>query len=145
MESYYSYDLGDPSYAQALLGDKHHWVCRLPGQLLHNVISHGIARIAEFLTSDDPQVIAYGFVSPVLKGIGETGNLDELRVIIAEEERTTAYFTFSSQLKPSVHEFRIYGSKNGLDPEPQRRNPALASRPEIQELRGSLHPPATVC
>ena len=41
MESYYGYDLGDPSYARALLGDKHHWVRRLPGKLLHNIISHG--------------------------------------------------------------------------------------------------------
>lgn len=114
MESYYTYDLGDPSYARALLGDKHHWVRRLPGQLLHNIISHGIARIAEFLTSDDPQVIAYGFVSPVLRGIGEAEIVDELRVIIAEAERTTAYFTLSSQMRPSVNEFRIFGSKNGL-------------------------------
>ncbi len=67
MESYYCYDLGDPSYARALLGDKNHWVRRLPGKLLQNIISHGIARIAEFLTSDAPQVIAYGFVSPLLK------------------------------------------------------------------------------
>jgi predicted dehydrogenase len=114
MESHYGYDLGDPSYARALLGDKNHWVRRLPGQLLHNVVSHGIARIAEFLTSEAPQVIALGFVSPLLKGIGETEIIDELRVIISEEERTTAYFTFSSQARPSLHEFRIYGPKNGL-------------------------------
>ena len=50
MESYYGYDLGEPSYARALLGDQQHWVRRLPGKLLHNIISHGIARIAEFLT-----------------------------------------------------------------------------------------------
>ena len=74
MESYYGYDLGDPSYARALLGDKHHWVRRLPGKLLHNMISHGIARIAEFLTSDHPQVIAHGFVSPLLKGIRRNRN-----------------------------------------------------------------------
>ena len=49
MESYYCYDLTDPGYARALLGDKQHWVRQLPGQLLHNIISHGIARIAEFL------------------------------------------------------------------------------------------------
>lgn len=114
IESCYTYDLSDPSYARALLGDKNHWVRRLPGQLLHNIVSHGIARIAEFLTSDDPQVIAYGFVSPVLRSIGETDIIDELRVIIAEEERTTAYFTFSSQMRPSIHELRIFGSKNGL-------------------------------
>jgi predicted dehydrogenase len=114
MESYYGYDLGDPSYARALLGDKSHWVRRLPGQLLHNIISHGIARIAEYLTTDDPQVIIHGFVSPLLKSIGETEIVDELRVIITEDERTTAYFTFSSQMSPSLHEFRIYGPKNGV-------------------------------
>jgi hypothetical protein len=82
--------------------------------LLQNIISHGIARIAEFLTSDAPLVIAHGFVSPLLKGINESEIVDELRVIICEEERTTAYFTFSSQMRPSIHEFRIYGPKNGL-------------------------------
>jgi predicted dehydrogenase len=114
IESYYGYNLGDPGYARALLGDEQHWVRRLPGKLLQNVISHGIARIAEFLTTDNPRIIAYGFVSPVLRGIGETEFIDELRVIISDEERTTAYFTFSSQMKPSIHELRIFGSKNGL-------------------------------
>ena len=114
MESYYGYDLGDPSYARALLGDQQHWVRRLPGKLLHNIISHGVARIAEFLTSDDPHVIAHGHVSPFLKGLGEVDIVDELRVMICEKQQTTAYFTFSSQMRPSINEFRIYGSKNGL-------------------------------
>jgi len=114
VESYYGYDLGDPSYARALLGDHQHWVRRLPGKLLHNIVSHGIARIAEFLPSDDPLVIAYGFVSPLLEGIGETEIVDELRVIISDKERMTAYFTFSSQMRPSVRGLRLYGPKNGL-------------------------------
>jgi len=114
MESYYCYNLGDPNYARALLGDKHHWVRRLPGKLLHNVISHGIARIAEFLTSNHPRVIAHGFVSPFLKGLGEAEIVDELRVTIFDDERTTAYFTFSSQMRPSLREFRIFGPKNSL-------------------------------
>jgi len=114
MESHYGYDLGDPEYARALLADKQHWVRRLPGKLLQNLISHGMARIAEFLTSDAPRVIAYGFASPLLKRMNESEIVDELRVIISEEERTTAYFTFSAQMRPSIHEFRIYGPKNGL-------------------------------
>jgi predicted dehydrogenase len=113
MESYYCYSL-DRGYAQTLLGDKNHWVRRLPGKLLHNVISHGIARIAEFLTSESPEVIAHGFTSPLLRSLGETEIVDELRVIISEEERTTAYFTFSSQMRPSIHQFRIFGNRNGL-------------------------------
>ena len=114
MESYYCYELGDSSYARALLSDKQHWVRRLPGKLLHNIISHGIARIAEFLTSDSPHVIAHGFVSPHLKRKGEDEIIDELRVIISEDNRTTAYFTFSSQMRPSLHQFRLYGPRNGL-------------------------------
>lgn len=114
MESYYCYDLGATAYARALLGDKQHWVRRLPGGLLHNIISHGIARIAEFLTGESLEVVAYGFTSPALKSLGETEIIDELRVILCEQERVTAYFTFSSQMRPALHEFRIYGEKNGL-------------------------------
>jgi predicted dehydrogenase len=114
MESYYCYEIGRTGYAGALLGDKKHWVRRLPGKLLQNIISHGVARIAEFMTSESPEVIARGFVSPLLKQMGEKEIIDELRVIICEERGATAYFTFSSQMRPSLHQFRMYGSENGL-------------------------------
>jgi predicted dehydrogenase len=114
MESYYCYQLGRSEYAGAFLGNKQHWVRRLPGKLLHNIISHGIARIAELLTSESPEIIAHGFISPRLKRMGETEIIDELRVTISEDEGTTAYFTFSSQMRPSLHQFRIYGTENGL-------------------------------
>ena len=78
------------------------------------MISHGIARIAEFLTSENPHVIAHGFVSSLLRQIDEAEIVDELRVIISEAPGITAYFTFSSQSRPSIHEFRIFGPKNGL-------------------------------
>jgi predicted dehydrogenase len=114
MESYYSYELGKTGYAGALLGDPQHWVRKLPGKLLHNIISHGIARIAEFLVTDSPHIIVHGFTSPSLRTAGEREIIDELRVIISDQERTTAYFTFSSQMRPGLHQFRIYGTKNGL-------------------------------
>jgi predicted dehydrogenase len=114
MESYFCYELGRGGFAGALLNDKNYWVRKLPGGLLHNIISHGIARIAEHFTSDAPTVIAHGFISPFLRSTGETELVDELRVILSEERGTTAYFTFSSQMRPSLHQFRVYGSKNGL-------------------------------
>src|SRR5205809_1388245 len=76
MESHYCYELGRSGYAGALLSDRRHWIRRLPGKLLQNIISHGIARIAEFLTSDTPQVIAHGFVSPILRTMGESEIVD---------------------------------------------------------------------
>lgn len=113
MESCWGYAL-EGAYAKALIADRQHWVRKLPGGLLQNIISHGIAKIAEFLTSETPLVIASGHTSPFLKSLGEDEIVDELRVIISEEERTTAYFTFSSQMRPSLHQFRIYGPQNGL-------------------------------
>lgn len=114
MESHFGYDLGDPAYARALLDDRHHWARSLPGNLLQNIISHGIARIAEFLATDSPKVLAVGFTSPFLRALGEGQIIDELRVFITEDGGRSAYFTFSSQAKPSLHDFRIYGMRNGL-------------------------------
>ncbi|HEY5869312.1 MAG TPA: Gfo/Idh/MocA family oxidoreductase, partial [Candidatus Tectomicrobia bacterium] len=110
LESYYCYDMGDVSYARAVLGDNKHWVRKLPGGLLQNIISHGISKIVEFLNNGSPEVLAYGFTSPLLKSIGETEIIDELRVIIHDGE-TTAYFTFSSQMRPILHQLRLYGPK----------------------------------
>lgn len=113
LESYYCYDLGDARYARALLGDRNHWVRSLPGGLLQNTISHGISRIAEFLTNEPLTVIAHGFTSDLLRSIGETEIVDELRVIV-QSGSATAYFTFSSQMRPALHMLRLYGPANGL-------------------------------
>ena len=114
MESIYCYSFSGESYAKALLGDSEHWVRKLPGSLLQNIISHGISKIAEFLKSDMPMVIADGFASPFLKSIGQGDIIDEARVIIKDDDSTTAYFTFSSQISPVLHQFRLYGPKKSL-------------------------------
>jgi predicted dehydrogenase len=114
LECYYGYHLGDPQYAKALLGDKDHWVRKLPGRLLHNIINHGIAKLAEFLSGDSLRIIAHGFASRTLKEIGEFDLIDELRAVIRGHNDTTAYFTFSTQMRPVLHQLRLYGTKNGL-------------------------------
>ena len=114
MESIYCYDFGDERYAKALLGNSDHWARKLPGSLLQNIISHGISKIAEFLTSDNPLVTTHAFTSPFLKTIGQGDIVDEVRVLICDEDSTTAYFTFSSQIRPTPHQFRLYGPKASL-------------------------------
>ena len=114
VESYDGYELGDASsYAKAVLGDQRHWVRRLPGGLVQNIMSHGISKIAEFIQSETPHVIAHGFTSPFLRSVGETGIVDEVRVII-HDDALTAYYTFSSQMRPVLEELRLYGPKNAL-------------------------------
>jgi predicted dehydrogenase len=114
MESIWGYDLGDQRFAKALLGDTSHWIRTLPGKLLHNIINHGISKIAEFVSHDQPKVIVHGFTSPILKEINETEIIDELRVTIYDHNNTSAYFTFSTQISPMIRQFRIYGLKNSL-------------------------------
>lgn len=114
MESIWCYSFADPGYAKAILGDSNHWIRALPGKYLHDIISHGICRIAEFLKNENPEVIAKGHVSPILTSIDENEIIDELRVIIHDNENTTAYFTFSSQITPPIKQFRIYGPRSSL-------------------------------
>ncbi len=114
IESIYCYSFGDESYAKALLGDHNHWVRKLPGSLLQNIISHGVSKIAEFITGDSPQVHAYGFTSNFLKKIGQDDIIDEVRVIIKDDDSKTAYFTFSSQISPTIHQMRLHGPKNTI-------------------------------
>src|SRR5579859_8087253 len=114
MESLYCYEFGDPAYAKALLSDSDHWARKLPGSLLQNIISHGVARIAEFMKGENIVVSAQAFSSPFLQEIGQSDIVDELRLIIRDENATTADFTFSSQISPTVHQFRLYGTKRSL-------------------------------
>src|SRR5262249_34911308 len=69
---------------------------------------------AEYLVSDSPTVISHGFTSPYLKAKGEVEIFDEVRVILSDQAGMTGYFTFSSQMRPALHQFAIYGRKNGL-------------------------------
>jgi predicted dehydrogenase len=114
VESIWCYSYGDPGYAKALLGEKNHWVRNLPGKLLHNIISHGVSKIAEFLYGERPEIMASGYTSAFLNNLNEKDIFDELRVIIRDSRLTTAYFTFSTQISPPIHELRIFGPKNSL-------------------------------
>ncbi len=114
LESYWSYDLSGSMYAGAFLGSRSHWVRQLPGQLFHNLISHGIARLAEFLDDEIAEIIAIAHQSPRIRSLGGSDVLDELRVMIRDQGGTTAFFCFSTQLSPGLNQFRIYGPAGSL-------------------------------
>jgi predicted dehydrogenase len=113
LESYWSYDLGDTSYVGPVLGNRSHWVRQLPGQLFHNIISHGIAKLAEFLDDELSEIVAIAHQSPPLPRLGAQEILDELRVMIRDKSGTTAFFCFSTQVK-GLNQLRIYGPSNSL-------------------------------
>jgi predicted dehydrogenase len=113
LESYWPYDLGDTDYVGPILGSRSHWVRQLPGQLFHNLISHGIARLAEFL-DDDVEVSAHAHQSPRLQRLGGQEVQDELRVFMQDRAGTTAFFCFSTQIKPGLNFLQICGPKNSI-------------------------------
>jgi len=114
LESHFSYDLGDTSYVGPILGNREHWVRQLPGQLLQNIISHGMSKLAEFLGDDLIEIVARAHQSPLLRGLGGEEVLDELRVLIRDKSGTTAFFCFSTQLRPGLNELRICGPANAI-------------------------------
>jgi predicted dehydrogenase len=113
LESYFSYDLGDPTYAKGLLQDQNHWVRKLPGGLFHNIISHGVAKLAEFLDDDLTDIMAIAGQSPLLKSLDDKQILDELRVLVRDKTGRTASFCFSTQLK-GLNQLRLYGPEGSI-------------------------------
>jgi predicted dehydrogenase len=113
LESTWSYDLGDTTYVGPLLGNRDHWVRHLPGQLFHNLISHGIAKLAEFLDDELTEILATANQSQQLRRCCPGEVLDELRVLIRDKTGTTAFFCFSTQVK-GINQLRLYGLRNSI-------------------------------
>lgn len=113
LESYWSYDLGDTSYVMPMLGNPNHWVRQLPGQLFHNLISHGIAKLAQFLDTEVTEIVATAVQSEQLRRLGAEEVLDELRVLIRGNNDMTASFCFSTQIKGLNH-LHIYGPAGSI-------------------------------
>ena len=105
LESYWSYDLGDSTYASALLSSRTHWVRQLPGQLFHNIISHGIAKLAEFLDDELTEIVALARQSPQLRGVCGEEVLDELRVLIRDRTapQRLLFFHSNKATQPAAH------------------------------------------
>jgi predicted dehydrogenase len=114
LESHFTYSLSDLTYVGPLLGNRSHWVRQLPGQLIQNLISHGVARLAEFLDPETTELSAQAHQSDELRRLGGEEILDELRVSLRDGSGTTAFFCFSTQIKPGLSQLRMCGPKNSI-------------------------------
>jgi predicted dehydrogenase len=95
------------------LSNRTHWVRQLPGQLFQNIISHGLAKLTEFLDDELVEIVATAHQSEQLRSLGAGDVLDELRVLIRDKMGTTALFCFSTQIK-GLNQLRIYGPANSM-------------------------------
>jgi predicted dehydrogenase len=94
-------------FGSQVAGDPRHWVRRLPGGLFQNTISHPLYRITEFLTDEQPEIVAAWscrapFDFPT-----------ELNVVV-RGATVTGTLMFSSTI-PSQRITRVYGTKRALE------------------------------
>jgi predicted dehydrogenase len=87
-------------------------------------------------------VIAHGFTSPFLRADNEADIIDELRVIINDSNSTTAYFTFSTQIKPMIRLFRVYGPKNSLIIDDMHQTLIKISKTDYKSYLNHFIPPS---
>jgi predicted dehydrogenase len=139
VESWYGYDLGGP-FGQALLSDGAHWVHRLPGKLLHNIIDHPLNKIAEFVTDDAPAIHADGWVRRAQRfGDARDDLFDELRVAL-RGARVSASAIFTSHVKPTMQFVRVYGTKNVAHVDYAQRSVTLAASARLPSAIGRVVP-----
>jgi predicted dehydrogenase len=113
VESFYGYNLSGP-FGSGILGNKNHWVHKLPGKLFHNNIDHLMNKVMEFIPDERPEVFAKGYATRLgMQGDDRDKMFNELRVMIIGAQ-TTGYATFSCHTKPVGHFTRIYGSKSTI-------------------------------
>lgn len=114
IESIQCFSHDEPTYGKAVLADPNHWVRRLPGSLLHNLISHGIAKMAEFLDGDSPDLLSVSFSSPYLVQHNHADIVDEVRAVLRDERGKTAFFLFTTQFGAASSELRLFGKSASL-------------------------------
>lgn len=105
VESFLGYDLDGP-YGQPVMVDDEHWVRRLPGGLVHNVIDHLLIEVIEFIPDETLRVAVDAWEGPTSFGLP-----NELRLTLRGAQ-VSAYVTFSSHTRPLMHRLTVYGSKN---------------------------------
>ena len=106
LNSHFGYNLTGP-FARPVLNDPDHWVRGLPAQLIYNVADHIFNKICEYLPGDDPSVetVIWAGQSSLQHDMPS-----EMRVLI-KDDRVTATAVFSSEIRPVLHRFQVFGTK----------------------------------
>ncbi len=110
VDSVFSYNL-EGAFGKILFEKPKHWVHRLPGKLFHNVISHAVYNVTDYIDDPMPKIHAVGFrLRETLLGDQRDAFNDELRALI-NGQRCTGNIVFSSNIRPMHHYMRLHGTK----------------------------------
>jgi predicted dehydrogenase len=136
VESWYGYDLSG-QFGAEIVADPGHWVHSLPGKLLHNNIDHVLNKVIEFIDDEEPRIDAVAWCGRD----ADSGNHmhDELRVTIVGK-RTSAYASFSANVRPAAHFVRLYGKRTIMHVDYIGRTVTLEPGPTLPSALGRLLP-----
>jgi predicted dehydrogenase len=104
VESYYG-DNSAGTFAALFRRTPDHWVNRLPGKVIHNVVPHALYHIVPLLEPGEGRLQCI-----TLDRAGTGIYEDELRVMW-QVGRQTASVTFTSAVRPVRQYLRVYGTK----------------------------------
>jgi len=134
IESFLGYDLSG-SFGACVFANSEHWVHRLPGKLVHNVIDHLLNKVAEFM-SDQVTVQARAWQRATHRH--PTCSMpDELRLMLFDAG-TSAFATFTSHAQPVAHFLNVYGTKNTARLDFEAGTIALSSTAALPGALGRL-------
>lgn len=137
VESVFGYDLSGV-FGSALLGDNEHWVHHLPGKLFHNVLDHVVNKIALFMPDADPRISAFDHRHRPASGDAVTDAvMDELRFLM-QGERVSGYGLISSHARPAGQTLRVYGTRNTIQVDFQKRTVVVETAQTVPAALGRL-------
>ena len=110
LESFFGYNLKGP-FGTPIFADSEHWVHKLPGGLLQNVLDHLLNKIIEFVPDENPSVSVRSWQGSRDLPHIDYELLDELRVMVAGE-KVSANAVFSSHARPVRHALVFHGTRN---------------------------------
>jgi predicted dehydrogenase len=108
VDSVHGYSLGGP-YGALLAADPDHWVHKLPGGLFHNVMSHALYKITDYLRDEMPRIAGFSFSPP-----GGPWFPTELRVLI-HGRHVTGALTFTASALPAQRVVRVLGTRGSIE------------------------------
>jgi predicted dehydrogenase len=102
-----NYDMSGP-YGLTISSNKNHWVNRLPGGLLQNVISHPLYRITDWMPDEYPDVIVSSRPMDTSRVIPR-----DMTVVLRGAD-VTGVLSFSTRSRPLSRFARISGTKGSV-------------------------------
>jgi predicted dehydrogenase len=139
IESYYGYSL-EGTFGQAIMGSPRHWVHELPGNLLHNNLSHALSKVTEYMPDADPRLA-------VLSQKGVAGRFGDVRDEVVDELRValmgadvSAYVTFTSRVRPVGHFLSVYGTRGIVHVDYTLRTVTLVRGAKLPSVIGRILP-----